>query len=214
MTLVAPSQGRKIVVLCEGNTEEIALRNFIGPRFDSDGFRSIGLRSHNLEAKIEDIFDLAPRYRKDRGVIAVFTLLDLYGLNRVSFPKDATLQQKVDAAKRWLRSNTLGVDAEFFHPHLSVHETEAWLLAEGASLGERAGVKLKPAPNAEEINFDQPPSKRVNDCFSKRRDGGYRKITDAPPLFKRLAFDPVHKTCRYFREFYDDLASVARRALG
>ncbi len=36
---------------------------------------------------------------------------------------------------------------------------------------------------------------------------------DGPPLYKDLAFDPVYKTGPYFREFYDDLKSVAERAL-
>jgi hypothetical protein len=200
--------------LCEGESEELAAKHFLRPQLDAVGLKAVGLRPINLNAKIEDIFTKTPRFRKDGDVVAVFTLVDLYGLHhRVQFPANATVGQKVDAARAWLRKGASDVDPGFFHPHLAVHDLEAWLLAEGVSLGKRLRHEIDPDPRAEERDFDRPPNKQVNDLFVKHRDEGYRKTVDGPPLYKELAFDPVYRSCPYFREFYDDLRSVAERAL-
>lgn len=213
MTRGARSPGRKIVLLCEGSTEEFAVRHFLRPRLDKDGLGHVGLRTINLEAKFEDIFDLVPGFLKTPEVRAVFTLVDLYGLNRVPFPANATVTQKVAAARNWLRSRTTGVEADFFHPHLAVHDIEAWLLAEGASLSKRLGHTVKARGNAESIDFDKPPKIVVNELFQLHRKNSYRETIDGPLLYAKLDFDSVYKTCPYFRELYDDLKSIAASAL-
>jgi len=207
------ARGTRIVLLCEGDSEEIAVKHFLRPQLDAVGLKAIGLRPINLNAKIEDIFAMTPRFRRDRDVFAVFTLIDLYGLNRAPSPANATVGEKVEAARAWLRKGASDVDPDFFHPHLAVHDLEAWLLAEGKALTKRLRHEIDPDPRAEERDFDRPPNKRVNDLFLKHRDDGYRKTVDGPPLYKNLAFDPVYKSCPYFRDFYDDLKAVAERAL-
>ena len=213
MTPAPRGRGTRIVLLCEGDSEEIAAKHFLRPQLEADGLKAVGLRPINLNAKIEDIFTKTPRFRKDGDVVAVFTLVDLYGLNRVPFPVNATVEQKVEAARAWLQKGASDVDPDFFHPHLAVHDLEAWLLAEGASLAKRLNHRIEPDPRAEERDFDRPPNKQVNDLFLKHRDEGYRKTVDGPPLYKNLAFGPVYKSCLFFRQFYDDLKSVAERAL-
>jgi hypothetical protein len=60
--------------------------------------------------------------------------------------------------------------------------------------------------------FLNPPSKRFNDIFLSRtsRDR-YHKIVDGGPLFTALQFEPVYRSCRYCRVFYDELKAVASR---
>jgi len=133
-------------------------------------------------------------------------------MNRVTHNPDDELSQKVNRVKKWLQGD---LDPVFFHPHISVHEIESWLLAEGGCIAQRLkDSKVEPDKNAEIKNFDNPPSKRIDTLFKSRRQGdGYHKINDGLPLFKCLSFQPVYDSCKYFREFYDDLKAVGMSAL-
>lgn len=135
--MTPPARGRRIVILCEGDTEVIAVKSFLRPQLDRDGLKSIGLPLINLKAKFGDIADKTERSKKDARVVAVFTLIDLYGLRGPSYPKAVSVAQKRSIARDWLQSQVPSVDAEFFHPHFAVHDIEAWLLAEGTALGSR-----------------------------------------------------------------------------
>jgi len=205
-----PAAGHRIVILCEGDTEVIAVKNFLGPQLDRDGLKSVGLQPINLKAKFGDISIKTVGSTKDARVVAVFTLIDLYGLGGPPYPKAASVAQKHSIARDWLQGQVPLLDAGFFHPHFAVHDIEAWLLAEGTALSSRLQHKLKPEPKAESIDFDQPPSKRVNTLFLQHRKHAYRKKLDAPTLFKQVSFEAVYTTCPYFKVFYDDLANVAR----
>jgi len=209
------SRGRRIIILCEGDTEEIAVKHFIRRQWETDGLRTIGLHPINLNGKLEDVFAYVPRYRRDSQVIAVFTLIDLYGMNRVRHAPHDHLADKVVRVKSWLRGDLESSYPDFFYPHVSVHEVEAWLLAEGECLAKRLkDTKIQPNPNAETQNFDNHPSKRVDNLFKQHRRGdGYHKINDSATLFKTLRFEPVYKTCRYFREFYEELKSAGQAIL-
>ena len=113
------TQGRRIVILCEGDTEEIAVKHFIRRQWDAEGLRAIGLHPINIGGKLEDVFAYVPRYRRDPQVIAVFTLVDLYGMNRVQHDSQDTLADKVARVKAWLRANLGSVYTDFPSPCLS-----------------------------------------------------------------------------------------------
>jgi hypothetical protein len=200
----------RIVVLCEGETEVVAVRHFIAPRWEADGLQSVGLNGIDLRAKLPDVGKFATRYLNDTAVLAVFTLVDLYKMNKVVHRPNDDLEQKVERVRDWLREQVRHPRASRFFPHVCVYETEAWILAEGRALAERLGdAKIRPEANAESKNLQNPPSKRLNDLFVRHGKQSYRKIVDGTPLFKRMAFDPVHESCLYFRAFYDDLKRAA-----
>lgn len=75
-------------------------------------------------------------------------------------------------------------------------------------LGDRS---IKPVPQAEIKNFQNPPSKRMNELFLKTKGRHYQKIEDGEPLFSQMEFQPVYDSCPYFRKFYDDLSKAAGR---
>ncbi len=207
-------QGRRIVILCEGDTEEIAVRYFIHRQWEIDSLKPVGLRTVNLRGKLEDVFEYAHRYRRDPQVIAVFTLIDLYGMNRVQHSAHDELADKIGHVKTWLRNDFGSGLVSFFYPHVAVHEVEAWLLAEGKCVAARLkDSRIQPDPNAETKNFIDHPSKRIDSLFKSRRGDGYHKTNDGTPLFKCLQFEPVYDACQYFREFYDELKSVGASAL-
>lgn len=56
-------QGKRIVILCEGDTEEIAVDHFIRRQWEIDDLKTIGLQKINLDGKLEDVFNKVPLYR-------------------------------------------------------------------------------------------------------------------------------------------------------
>jgi hypothetical protein len=208
-----PHRARWIVLLCEGETETLATELFLRRQFEADGLKSIALQPINLKGKLGDIGDFTRRYRSDTRVAAVFTLVDLYGLPVPNIATVASLEDKVSAARAWLREQ-VREDADFFHPHVSVHELEAWFLAEGQALSKRLEhPKLRPDRQAERKNFDNPPNKRVDALFRQHLKHEYRKIIDGKPLLSELSHDAVIETCEFSRALYDDLVAVARGTL-
>jgi hypothetical protein len=202
----------RIVVLCEGDTEELAVRHFIAPQWKSEGLGSVGLQPRNLNGKPQNAGKFARLYLDEREVLAVFTLVDLQGTIQVVHKRQDGLDAKVQRVRAWLRGQVTHSRASQFFPHVCVHQIEAWILAEGRQLAKRLGdPKIGPDADAEFKNFQSPPSERLNRLFLKIRSVRYNKIADGTPLFKAMQFGPVYKSCRYFREFYDDLKAVGQR---
>ena len=203
----------RIVVLCEGETEELAVEHFIARQWRADGFSSVGLGHRNLGANFNKVGPFA-RNSLDRGdVLAVFTLVDLYKMNRVVQPSDDELNAKVDRVQRWLRAQVDGHRrAQDFFPHVSVHEVEAWILAEGTALSQRLqDASIRPDPQAESKDLQKPPKKRLAELFLRHKKTKYRETLDGQPLFSKMSFQPVYDSCRYFQKFYDDLKRAATR---
>jgi hypothetical protein len=199
-------------VLCEGDTEEIALRYFVVRQWEADGLSRVGLRAINLNGKIQTAGKFANRYLDEKEVLAVFTLVDLQGATQVSHGPEDAVTERVGRVREWLRRQIDHPRAVHFYPHVCVHQTEAWILAEGSALASRLGnPDIGPDLNAEEKNFQNPPSKRLNDLFLRHKSRRYGKKIDGTPLFKAMAFQPVYQSCSHFRTFYEDLKAAARR---
>ena len=63
----------RIIVLCEGDTEELAIRRFVTRQWQADGFKSIGLRAENLQGRLQDVGPKARLFLDEGDVLAVFT---------------------------------------------------------------------------------------------------------------------------------------------
>ncbi len=209
--MIGMTKGTRIIVLCEGDTEELAVRHFISRQWRTDGLASIGLQAINLSGRLQDIGIKAGLYLEEPEILGAFTLIDLQGMDRVIHHPDDDLDVKIQRVLQWLRKQVSHTRIADFFPHVSVHEIEAWILAEGSALARRLGdPDIKPDPNAEQKNFDTPPSERINKLFLTRKHGDrYQKIRDGRPLFAALQFQPIYESCRYFRALYDDLRRVA-----
>jgi hypothetical protein len=143
-------------------------------------------------------------------VLGVFTLVDLYGMDRVTHRTDDDLDARILRVTTWFSGGLRHPRSAAFFPYLSVHDTEALILAEGTALAKRLGdLGVRPDPNAELKNFAKPPQKLIHDLFVSRKGDRYHKIKDGTPLFASLVFEPVYQTCRYFRAFYDALRKLA-----
>jgi hypothetical protein len=205
----------KIIVLCEDKTEELAVRHFVVRHWQADNLGSVGLKGIRLHAKLQTVGKFAALYLDDQEVLAVFTLIDLQGMTRVVHPPDDDLEARVERVREWLRAQVTHARARQFFPHVCVHQTEAWILAEGKALAARLkDPGVAPDPNAERKNFQNPPSDRLNQLFLRRMSRRYNKISDGQPLFAAMQFEPVYSSCRHFRTFYDDLRAVASSSAG
>ena len=203
--------GRRIVILCEGDTEEIVVRCFLRRQWKLEGLDAVGLHADNLQGSLHRIGTKAGLHLDEEDVLAVFSLVDLYGCTQVKHGANDDINTKVRRVQEWLKSTVKNPRLDEFHPCVSVHEVEALILAEGNALSTRLSVpQVAPDPTAETKNFLRPPSVRLNDLFWAHKKRGYHKITDGTPLFQKMQFDPVYRSCSYFREFFEKLRGVAR----
>jgi hypothetical protein len=199
-------------VLCEGDTEELAVRQFIVPQWNSEGLGCVGLKSINLDGKLDKAGKFASGYLDDQEVLAVFTLVDLQGMTQVAHQHEDSLETKIQRVRDWLHAQVNHARANRLFPHVCVHQTEAWILAEGHALAARLGdPNIRPDSNAELKNFQNPPSERLNELFLRIKKRRYNKKRDGTPLFKAMEFQPVYNSCQYFQELYDDLKAVGQR---
>jgi hypothetical protein len=210
----ALKRGRRIVVLCEGKTEELAVRYFVARQWEADGLASVGLDRIDLRGHLERVGVFTRNYLDERDVLAVFTLVDLQGMTLVSHPPNDELDAKVRRVQGWLHNQAQQhIRARDFFAHVSVHQVEAWILAEGAALSQRLREpSIAPDPDAELKDFQNPPSERISGLFLRSKEKRrYQKIEDGEPLFSKMDFQPVYDSCRYFRKFYDDLKAATHQ---
>ena len=203
-----------MVVLCEGKTEDLAVRRFVAKQWQADGLASVSLDGRDLRGHLERVGRFAGNYLDERDVLAVFTLVDLQGMKLVSHLRNDELDTKVRRAQDWLRNQVHGhARASDFFPHVSVHQVEAWILAEGAALSQRLrDPTIAPDPEAEAKDFQNPPSERISTLFLRSKlQRRYQKIEDGGRLFSSMEFQPVYDSCRYFKRFYDELRRAATR---
>jgi hypothetical protein len=206
--------GHRIVVLCEGKTEYLAVRHFVARQWEADGLASVGLDPRDLRGHLDRVGIFGCNYLDEGDALAVFALVDLQGMKRVSHPPNDELGAKVRRVQGWLRDQVgQHARARYFFPHVSVHQVEAWILAEGAALSRRLrDPSIAPDPKAEGKDFQNPPSKRISELFLRSKEKRrYQKIEDGEPLFSNMEFQPVYDSCLYFRKFYDDLKAAARQ---
>lgn len=201
----------QIVVLCEGDTEVWAVRGLLKRHLQSEGLTHVSLKPINLRGKLEDVDPFVERYERELKVAAAFTLIDLYGMGRVRHGPGDSLDTKVARVLEWLNANVSGIAPGFFHPHVAVHEIEAWILAEGASLARRLKTSaVGPDPDAERKDFENPPKRRLNEMFRRYLHRRYEENRDGKALFEVMATGALYGTCHYYRVLYDDLARTAR----
>jgi len=101
---VGVKRGRRIVVLCEGKTEERAVRLFVARQWAEDGLSAVGLDRVDLRGHLDKAATFARNYLDEPDVLAVFTLVDLYGMTLVTHPPNDDLEAKVRRVQNWLRS--------------------------------------------------------------------------------------------------------------
>ncbi|MBI4771710.1 MAG: DUF4276 family protein [Chloroflexi bacterium] len=193
----------KVVLLVEGWTEKALpafLKRWLDPRLP----QPVGIKPVRFEGEGHYRQKAAKRvelYLAEDDTLAVFGLLDLYGL-KLSFPPGAGRDEKIAFARDYLHRE-IGGNHPKFRQHFAVHDVEAWLIA-APSLFPRVRLPEKCA-RPEEVDFTEPPSKLL-----ARLTGRNDKVTRAANLFPRLEPSLVYQKCPNFKLMLDEMLDFAR----
>ena len=139
----------------------------------------------------------------------VFGLLDLHGVG-LSYPREVTSRdQKAEYLKKHLRELVSFSYRGRFHPHVAVHELEAWVLADDGALRDYLKQPMQPWPTPEAVNFDSPPVRHLKDLFMRHKRVAYGKAVHGKRLFEMIDPRIVMNKCHHFKLFVDDLMMVS-----
>lgn len=201
----------KFVLFVEGYTERKAVPEFLSRCLNSRLRERIGVQTVRCNGWADLLKDLPKRAEMhlkgpaQPDIVAVIALLDLYlpELNEREVFEKRRAQAGVELRVR--------VGPNRFRMFLAVHEVEAWLLSSPNLFPDPVRQKLESSVNApEDVNFDRPPSKLLEQLYSSNRKKGYKKVTDGSALFRKLNPEIVYSRCPRFREMVDEMVALAR----
>jgi len=204
----------KIVLFMEGWTEKELppfLKRWLDPQIPQQ--KQIGIQAVRFEGVnhfLENVSIKANLHLASKDTLAVFGLLDLYGL-KLDYPKHADRDQKIAFARTEITKRIDATNRPRFRQHFAVHETEAWLLSD-TRLFPTITLPANCA-RPEEVDFDEPPSRLLDRLFSQGRGSGYKKVTMARNLIPKLDPTLVYQKCSNFKLMMDEMLSLARQAL-
>lgn len=206
---------KKVLVLCEGQTEETFIRDVLAPHlvtFDkhliptqlvTKETRS-GKQFRGGVAVYSQIRRHIQNLLRDKHAACVTTMLDYYGLPS-DFPGKQNLQGNTPHARvAWLEKDfARDINDHRFLPYLTLHEFEALLFANPAVIFD---VLAQPVQNAlfrnlnrfsspEEIDDGQAthPAARIRQHLP-----GYRKPLHGPLIAKRIGLPAIRSQCSHF----------------
>ncbi len=149
--------------------------------------------------------------------VAAIGIADLKDpIDHAFFPPDVTtVQERYDYGVKKIQKE---VGDSRFRMYFSVHEFEAWLLAEPglfpAPIAEAlAGIAVPP----EAVNFNETPAKLLTRLFKEAVRKGelkhpYRKIGHGVRYFNQLDPEIAYAKCPYLKRLLDDLLALAQEA--
>jgi hypothetical protein len=210
----------KIVLMVEGWTEkEKVVRDFLKRWLDPQLPQPVRLRAVRFDGSGNYLDDIALKtrmYLEDDDTIAVFGLLDLYGLpSRVTenYPRYAELDEKIARARQYVTNLIAEPCRDRFRQHFAVHETEAWLFSDPNILPQGIRLPANWAEHPETIDFEEPPAQRLDGLWKRACGRGYKKTTQARNLFPHLAPALVYDKCPNFRQMMDEMRDLALEKL-
>lgn len=214
----ARAGSRRIALFVEGDTERGDARqktlptffhNWLDPQLPS--LSKVGIHAVKFQGVSDYLDDLPTKlelYLSERRANYVVGLVDLYGLppSRVDLSDCATVAEKVEKARRQIRSLVPDAFKRRFRQHFAVHEVEAWLLAYPERWPPEVRDQITRRP-PEQVNFNEPPAK-----FLKRILGGkYKKTVRAKNFFPHVDPQAAIDKCPFLALLAYDLLEIAKR---
>jgi len=200
-------------ILCEGQTEEMIVGDVIEPHFSSaDAYVTWSVlttkRPAGGAAFKGGVSTWAKLQRElrlllhDSSTTVLTTLLDYY-----AFPAEAPGMadrphgSPHDRVRHVETALAKAVGSARFVPHLVLHETETWVLADCRRLGEVMGdpgpaadlkriVQYERGPELVNDGADTAPSKRIMSAYPQ-----YAKTIDGPLVIAEAGLDAIRNTC-------------------
>jgi len=209
----------KFILFVEGETEKKVLPSILRKWLDARLNDNVGIQTVKFSGFSEMIKDDVKKkvllHLNGPGkekIIAVISILDLYGPNKTAFypPEKRNRDDRYAWGKKHMEDL---VNHPKFHQFFAVHETEAWLFSDPVifppSLKNDVEARSR---KPEEINFDHPPASLLDSFYLQREKRPYKKIVDGMALFEKLEPDTVYQKCPRFRELLDTMLSLAKEA--
>lgn len=206
----------RFILFVEGFTEKEAVGGFLQRWLDQRLTQRVGVKLVNLKGNRGFNKDIADKVRfhlappRGGGVIAAIGLLDLY--KGAPYPEDKT---SVKDRYEWgVQYYERLVDNANFRMFFAVHETEAWLLSDPSIFAREVQslVKKPIRDRPESVNFDKPPSYRLNELYMQASERRYKKTTQGKLLFDRLDPEAASEKCPYLKQMLEELLGLAKKA--
>jgi len=203
----------KFVMFIEGHMEKMALPDFIRRWLDEKLEKRVGIKIVRFDGWSELIKDVQKKshmyLNRDKDVIAVISLLDLYG--PTIYPDDKhSVSERYKWAKKDLEDK---VGHPKFRQFFAVHETEAWLLSEPSIFPQDIQKSLPgKITTPEKINFNNPPAKLLEKLYREKLKKKYKKTTHGQEFFSKLNPEKAYDKCPYLKLMLDEMLYLAREA--
>ena len=196
----------KITLIVEGKTERAFLpylRKFLAtqlpnkmPRLDVNPYDGRIPTGDKLKRDVERL--LSGRFPSDH----VIALTDVYtGSQPPEFENATDAKEKM---RLWVGEEPR------FHPHVALHDFEAWLLPYWDSIQKLAGHnKTAPTGKPETVNHNNPPAYRIKEIFEigRSRDS-YVKPRDAGRILSKNDLGVAVAKCPELKAFVNTIISV------
>jgi hypothetical protein len=207
-----------LIVVVEGQTEEMFVRNVLGPYLCPSGdclvipIQLNGIKPYGAVRKAT----LNAMKQHVRHLRACTTMLDLYALKKC-FPGYTPPGAVADPYARTKQiEDAFGVDIadHRFIPYIQVHEFEALLFTDPSKFvisypNAQDGVSTLSAvadefANPEYIDNDNPPSKRIQAAVPS-----YDKAAAGPIIAQHIGLSVIRSKCPHFNDWLTKLESLA-----
>lgn len=216
---------KRVNILVEGQTEETFIREVLAPAFlPQMAIIPIVIKTKRYVAQRDQRGgissyrqikrDLMPLLNDSQSVVT--TMIDFYGLSGTDFPGWDTMNgncyQKVGHVEQAFATD---IGKQNFIPYLSLHEFEAMLfcnpekiiqtlLPESPAKMLKELEKIRDAfDSPEEINLDNPPSKRILNLFSD-----YDKELSGTLIALDIGLDEIRRLCTHFDAWLKQLENL------
>lgn len=195
----------KIIIIVEGETEKAFmphLREFLKTRLDKKMPKLVSHLCHGRIPTNSKLKRIVEKYlvESKNKVDAVIALSDVYtGTGEFEGAQDA--KQKM---RKWVGDNPQ------FHPHVALHDFEAWLLPYWKEIQSLAGHNRHAPDSPEKINHDKPPASLISEVFrtgNKGRD--YVKPRDANRILKGKDLTIAAMACPELKEFLNTILKLS-----
>ena len=214
----------RILILCEGQTEETFVKRILYPHLLSFGKVAVPTvlttkkvkAGHEFKGGITSYTHIRREVQhllRDMDAICVTTILDYYGLPN-NFPGKDTLPRGTPYERvNYLEQKFLvDIGAPRFLPYLMLHEFEALLFVDleivigtlASPIAPQQFGDLGHFSSPEEINEGRQthPAARLQHHLP-----GYRKALHGPLSVERIGLPRIREQCRHFDEWLNKLES-------
>ncbi|MBE2293483.1 MAG: DUF4276 family protein [Phycisphaerales bacterium] len=224
----------RVVVVCEGETEEEFVRDVLAPGFygldlylepqmveSSPGHRGGALNYDRVKPHLRNVL-------RQKNAPVVTTFFDLYKLDK-RFPgfeqslDKPDLAQRLDVLRRALHEDIVvaaGCQPERFIPYIQPYEFEALLFSNIASLSlvnpswpkkaiDRLVAIRNAATSPEHIN-DQPATKPAAHLERELSNPNYRKRRHGPIAAQKIGLVKIEAECAFFAAWLSQIRRLAQ----